>query len=35
VHPAFAKALKRRKKFNEIPSFFIGLLSPSILEEHE
>jgi len=26
VHPAFSKALKRRKKFNEILSFFIGLL---------
>jgi len=26
VHPAFAKAPKKRKKFNEISSFFIGLL---------
>jgi len=26
VHPAFAKALKRRKKFDEISSFFIDLL---------
>tara|TARA_Y100000758_G_scaffold166216_1_gene117944 strand:- start:88 stop:195 length:108 start_codon:yes stop_codon:yes gene_type:complete len=35
VHPAFAKALKRRKKLDEISSFFIDFFSPYILEEHE
>ena len=29
MHPAFAKALKRRKKINELPSFFIDFFSPS------
>jgi len=28
VHPAFAKALKRRKKLNGISSFFIDFFSP-------